>query len=132
MITSQQQVMQIAEIVVTPTTLHTPVGPIDRYRAHWTLGGAVPVSQSTPLWAEILAFILVLCTGFLSLLFLLVKDTDMWSSTLIVTDGRTTYTTMVYTRSTNEYVKIRDAITWASRPPPPGQTGQFALPGVTL
>lgn len=123
--------MQIAEIIVTPTTLHTPAGPIDRSRARWTLGGAVPVSQSTPLWATILAFVLMLCTGFLSLLLLLVKDTDMWSSKLIVTDGQTTYTTTVYSRSTSEYYKIRDAVAWAQRPPqaPPGRTGQYALPG---
>lgn len=125
----RQHVMQIAEIVVTPTALQTPVGPIDRYRARWTLGGAVPVSQSTPTWASLTAFLLMLCTGFASLLLLLVKETDLWSSTLIVTDGQTTFTTIVYSRSTSEYYEIRKAIAWAQQPPqPPPQTGMLALP----
>jgi hypothetical protein len=88
--------VQIAEIVVTPTTIQTPVGPIDRSRARWALAGAVPASQSTPAWASVTAFLLMLCTGFASLLLLLVKETDLWSSTLIVTDGQVTFTTQVY------------------------------------
>jgi hypothetical protein len=127
----QEAVMQIAEIVVTPTVLQTPAGPIDRARASWNLGGAVPISKSTPQYLVITAVCLIFCTGFLSLLLLLIKEDDMWSSTLVVTDGRVTYTTTVYSRSTSDYEAIRAAIAWAQRPiqPRPHQTGRLALPG---
>lgn len=122
--------VRVGEIGFDDTTVYTPVGNLDRYRTHWTLGGATPVSESCPNWAQALAIVLIPCTGFLSLLFLLMKETDSWSSTLRVTDGRITFDTMVYSRSRSEYLGIRNVVAWAQRPPqpPPGQTGRFALP----
>jgi hypothetical protein len=123
------RLVQIAEITVDETNVYTPFGPLDRSRARWFLGAAVPVSQQCPNWAQILAIVLIPCTGFLSLLFLLVKETDSWSSTLRVSDGRITFDTTIYSRSTREYLNIREAVAWAQRPPqPPGRPGQLALP----
>jgi hypothetical protein len=121
--------MQIAEIGVDDTTVYTPMGALDRQRTHWSLGGATTASESCPGWAIALAIILIPCTGFLSLLLLIVKEPNTWSSTLTVTDGRTTFTTTVYSRSTEEYLQIRNMVAWAQRPPQvPGQPGLYALP----
>jgi hypothetical protein len=121
-------VIQIAEIGVDDTTVYTPAGNIARGRTRWFLGAAVPVSQYCPNWAQALAVLLIPCTGFLSLLFLLVKETDSWSSELRVTDGTTEYRTTVYSRTTDEWVGIRNAVGWAQQPPTPGQPEPRALP----
>lgn len=121
--------IQIGEIGVDDQTVYTPVGPLDRYKAHWFLGGAMPFSQSCPGWAVVMAVVLIPCTGFLSLLFLMAKETDTWSSTLRVTDGRTAYETVVYSRSRSEYLRLQQVVAWARRPPQvPGQPGLYALP----
>lgn len=121
--------VQIAEITVDGPTVITPHGAIDRHSARWFLGGAVPVHSSTPSWATAAAILLALFTCLLSLLFFLVKEDDMWSSTLTVTDGRIAYSTTVYSRSTAEYEGIQAAIAWAqSAPGPPTSTDQLALP----
>lgn len=121
--------VQIAEIGVDDTMVYTPMGAILRQRAHWFLGAATPISHYCPGWAQALAILGIPCTGFLSLLFFLVKEPSAWSSDLRVTDGRITYSTTIYSRSTSEYLGIRNAIAWAQRPPQvPGQTGPYALP----
>lgn len=125
--------MQIAEITVDDTYVYTPYGPLDRSRTRWILGAAMPVSQSCPNWAQALAVLLIPCTAFLSLLFLLFKETDSWSSTLRVTDGRIIFDTVVYSRSPREYREIQHAVGMMQRPPqppmqPPGQMGPYALP----
>lgn len=120
--------IQIAEIGVDDTTVYTPAGNLARRSTRWWLGAATPVSESCPNWAQALAILLIPCTGFLSLLFLLVKETDSWSSTLRVTDGQTTYTTTVYSRTTDEWVGIRDAVGWAQQPPASSAPEPRALP----
>lgn len=125
----QQRLVQIGEISVDDTTVYTPVGTLDRRYARWSLGAATPVSESCPNWAQALAILLIPCTAFLSLLFLLFKETDSWSSPLRVTDGRISYDTTVYSRSTSEYLKIRNAVTWAQQAPgQPGPYAPYALP----
>ena len=120
--------VQIAEITVDGPTVLTPLGPMDRRAACWFLGGAVPSHSSTPSWAMAVAILGALFTCLLSLLLLLVKEDDMWSSTLTVTDGQITFTTTVYSRSTEEYEGIQAAIAWAQRLPGMPTTGQMALP----
>lgn len=120
--------IQIAEISVDGTTVYTPLGPLERSRTQWFLGAAVPVSESCPNWAQALAVLLIPCTGFLSLLFLLIKETDSWSSTLRVTDGRVIFDTIVYSRTTNEYLGVRNAVEWAQRPAAPNRPAPRALP----
>ena len=109
-------VTQIADIRVDATTIYTPLGPLDRGRAHWFLGGATPLDHTTPGWAVALAVVLIPCTGFLSLLLLLVKEVDSWSSELRVTDGRLTYATTVYSRSPEEYAQLGRIVAWAQQP----------------
>lgn len=123
-------VTQIADIRVDATTIYTPLGTIERGRAHWFLGGANPLNYATPGWAVIAAVVLIPCTGFLSLLFLMVKEPDSWSSELRVTDGRLTYATTVYSRSPQEYAQLGRIVAWARQPvySPPVTSPPWALP----
>lgn len=109
-------VTQIADIRIDATTIYTPLGAIERARAHWFLGGANPLNYTTPAWAVIMAVVLIPCTGFLSLLFLMVKEPDTWSSELRVTNGWLTYTTTVYSRSPREYEQLAKIVAWARLP----------------
>lgn len=111
------QPVQIAEITVDGTSVFTPRGTVDRRNARWFLGGPVPSHESTPSWATAAAILLAIPTCLLSLLLLLVKDTDVWSSTLSVTDGTVTHETTVYHRNPAQLQGIRDAIAWAQRVP---------------
>lgn len=122
--------IQIGEITVDDTNVYTPFGAIDRRNARWFLGGATPVSQSCPNWAQALAILLIPCTGFLSLLFLLVKEPDGWSSSLRVSDGRTDFSTTVYSRTRNEYLGIRNAVAWAQQPVPRQPPPRALPPGL--
>jgi len=115
--TSPRSVIQIADIRVDETTIYTPLGTLERGRAHWSLGGANPMSYTCPGWAITFAVVLIPCTGFLSLLFLMIKEPTSWASDLRVTDGRTTYATTVYSRSPQEYQQLGGIIAWAQRPP---------------
>jgi hypothetical protein len=115
-VTPPLPVTQIADIRIDATTVWTPLGPLDRGRTQWFLGAAVPMDSSTPSWATVLAVLLIPCTGFLSLLFLLVKETDTWQSDLRVTDGRTSYATTVYSRSPEEYESLGRIVAWARQP----------------
>lgn len=127
--TPPQAVTQIADIRVDGTTIYTPIGALERGRAHWFLGGANPMSYKCPFWAVTFAVVLIPCTGFLSLLLLMVKEPDTWASDLRVTDGRLTYSTTVYSRSTEEFQAISNVIAWAQQAPhsnPPTTT--WALP----
>jgi len=108
--------VQIGDIVIDGRTIQTPVGPFDRARTRWVLGGAFAMSQSTPAWATWCAYLLIPCTGFMSLFLLLVKETDAWSSPLRLADGIRVYDTTVYSRSREDYERIRGIVEWAQRP----------------
>lgn len=114
--TSTGQPVRVGDITISGTLIHTPVGAFDRGRTRWVLGGAMPFQQSCPTWATVSAYLLIPCTGFLSLLFLLVKETDVWSSTLRVADGIRIYETTIYSRSREDYERIRGIVEWAQRP----------------
>lgn len=118
----------IADIGVDDMTIYTPIGNLERARTRWFLGGANPMSYKCPVWAVIAAVALIPCTGFLSLLFLMVKEPAAWSSELRVTDGRLTYSTTVYCRSGDEYRSISHVVAWAQSPRTFVQPGQRALP----
>lgn len=109
--------VQIAEITVDGRTVVTPHGDIDRHAARWFLGDRVPWHSSTPSWATAAAILLAVFTCLLSLLLLLIKETDVWSSKLTVTDGRTTFDTTVYSRNNAQYEGIQAAIAWAQLGP---------------
>ena len=67
-------VAQIGEIQVTSSTVRTPAGQFPLRGSQWTVTDQWTAVQKIPAWAIVLAIVLIPCTGFLSLLFLLAKE----------------------------------------------------------
>jgi hypothetical protein len=85
-------IVQIAEIAVTSTMVHTPAGDIPLAGSQWQVSDYWFSSQRTPRWA-VLAAILGFCVlTVLSLLFLLIKQTVMQGTVQVtVTNGTRQY-----------------------------------------
>jgi hypothetical protein len=109
--------VRIAELGVDDTTVYTPYGPLVRSTVRWRVGPNLPVSRSCPWWVIVLSVLLAPCTGLLSLLGLLIRDVDRWGQTLTVSDGRISYSTMLYNRGPEELADIQRIIAWAQQPP---------------
>lgn len=120
--------VRIAEITIDGPTVITPRGDIDRSTARWFLGDRVPYHSSAPTWAKAAAVLLAIPTCLVSLLLLLVKETDVWTSKLMVSSGGTAFSTTVYSRNEAQHEGIRSAIAWARATPESPVTGQMALP----
>jgi hypothetical protein len=67
-------IAQIGEIQVTSSTVRTPAGQFPLRGSQWTVTDQWTAVQKIPVWAIVLAIVLIPCTGFLSLLFLLAKE----------------------------------------------------------
>ena len=67
-------IAQIGEIQVTSSTVRTPAGQFPLRGSQWTVTDQWTAVQKIPAWAIVLAIVLIPCTGFLSLLFLLAKE----------------------------------------------------------
>ena len=68
-------VAQIGEIAVTSSTVHTPSGDIPLAGSTWQVSDFWQTEQKTPTWAIVLAIVGFCVLTFLSLLFLLAKET---------------------------------------------------------
>jgi len=65
--------VQIGEIAVTDTRVHTPIGSYPLRGTTWTMSNQTFVTQGIPAWAIVLAIVFfIFCL--LGLLFLLVKE----------------------------------------------------------
>ena len=76
-------IAQIGEIQVTSSTVRTPAGQFPLRGSQWTVTDQWTAVQKIPVWAIVLAIVLIPCTGFLSLLFLLAKET-VYSGVVLV------------------------------------------------
>ena len=79
----EQVIAQIGEIQVTSTTVRTPAGQFPLRGSQWTVTDQWLANSKIPTWAIVLAIVLIPCTGFLSLLFLLAKET-VYSGVVLV------------------------------------------------
>lgn len=68
-------IVQIGEIGVTSTVVHTPAGDIPLAGSSWQVSDYWQHQQKTPTWAIVAAIAGFCVLTFLSLLFLLVKET---------------------------------------------------------
>lgn len=66
--------LQIGELSVTATTVHTPVGPIPLRGSQWTVHDQWVTEQKIPTWAIVMAIVGFFCLTVFSLLFLLAKE----------------------------------------------------------
>src|SRR5215813_3357297 len=68
-------IVQIGEIQVSSTTVHTPAGQFPLKGSQWTVTDQWMAEQKIPTWAIVCAIVGFFCLTFFSLLFLLVKET---------------------------------------------------------
>jgi hypothetical protein len=67
--------IQIGELAVTRSTVHTPAGPFPLRGSQWTVQDHWLADSKTPTWAIVLAIVGFFVVCALSLLFLLAKET---------------------------------------------------------
>jgi hypothetical protein len=85
-------IVQIAEIAVTSTTVHTPTGDIPLAGSQWQVSDYWFSQQRIPRWAIIMAIAGFCVLTVFSLLFLLVKETVMQGTVQVtVTNGTRQY-----------------------------------------
>ena len=70
----EQVIAQVGEIQVTSTSVRTPAGQFPLRGSQWSVTDQWIATTKIPTWAIVLAIVLIPCTGFLSLLFLLAKE----------------------------------------------------------
>ncbi|MBV1854156.1 hypothetical protein [Catellatospora tritici] len=75
--------VQLGEVAVTATTIITPAGEIPLRGSQWTVNDQFHSRQRIPSWAVVCAILLFFLLCFLSLLFLLVKETTYEGSVQI-------------------------------------------------
>jgi hypothetical protein len=85
-------IVQIAEIAVTSTTVHTPAGDIPLAGSQWQVNDFWFTQQRTPRWAVVAAIAGFCVLTVLSLLFLLIKQSVVQGTVQItVTSGTRQY-----------------------------------------
>ncbi|GIF18888.1 hypothetical protein BJ973_005934 [Actinoplanes tereljensis] len=85
-------IVQIAEIAVTSTTVHTPAGDIPLAGSQWLVNDYWHSQQRIPKWAIVLAIVGFCVLTVLSLLFLLIKETVTQGTVQVtVTNGTRQY-----------------------------------------
>jgi hypothetical protein len=85
-------IVEIAELAVTSSVVHTPAGDIPLRGSTWQVADHWFTEQKTPTWAIVLAIAGFCVLTFFSLLFLLVKQTVHRGTVLVtVTNGPLQY-----------------------------------------
>jgi hypothetical protein len=85
-------IVQIAEISVTSTTVHTPTGDIPLAGSQWQVNDYWFSSQRIPRWAIVMSIVGFCVLTVFSLLFLLVKETVTQGTVQVtVTNGTRQY-----------------------------------------
>jgi hypothetical protein len=85
-------IMQIAEIGVTSTTVHTPAGDIPLAGSQWQVSDYWFSTQRIPRWAIVMSIVGFCVLTVFSLLFLLVKETVSQGTVQVtVTNGTRQY-----------------------------------------
>jgi len=85
-------IAQLGEVSVTSSMVYTPSGAFPLRGSQWMVSDQWSVGHKIPTWAIVLAIVLIPCTGFLSLLFLLAKeDVYLGTVTVTITNGPAAY-----------------------------------------
>jgi hypothetical protein len=106
-------VVQIAEIAVTSTTVHTPAGEIPLAGSQWQVNDYWISQQRIPKWA-ILAAVAGFCVlTVFSLLFLLVKESVMQGTVQVtVTNGTRQYVARIPVRDQQAVATINQQVNY--------------------
>jgi hypothetical protein len=88
----EQVLMQLGDMTITNSTVHTPAGPIPLRGSQWLVQDHWTTEQKIPTWAIVLAIVGFFCLTVFSLLFLLAKETIYHGVvTVTVTNGGRQY-----------------------------------------
>jgi hypothetical protein len=106
-------IVQIAEIGVTSTTVHTPAGDIPLAGSQWQVNDYWFSQQRIPKWAIIAAIVGFCVLTVFSLLFLLVKETVMRGTVQVtVTNGTRQYVARIPVSDQNAVTTINQQVNY--------------------
>ena len=107
-------IVRIGEINVTSMTVVTPAGAFPLRGSEWHAADQWVTSQKTPTWAIVLAIVGFFCLTFLSLLFLLAKETVYTGSVLVtVRNGGAMYVARVPVMNPQQTQHIYNKVNYA-------------------
>lgn len=105
--------VQIGEMAVTATAVHTPVGPIRLRGSTWTVHDQWMTEQKIPTWAIVLAIVGFFCLTIFSLLFLLAKETIYRGHVQVtVTNGPRQYTAYLPVQSHSQVHYVHQQVNY--------------------
>jgi hypothetical protein len=106
-------VVQIGEIGVTSTMVHTPAGDIPLAGSTWQVAETWHAEQRTPTWAIVCSVCLFCPLLFFSLLFLLVKETVHRGTVQVtVTNGQRQYVGRIPVTDPDEVTHVHQQVNY--------------------
>lgn len=106
-------IVAIAEIQVTSTLVHTPVGDLALAGSRWQVTDHWINERRTPVWAKIVAFVGICLTAGLSLLLLLIKElVPQGTVHVTVMSGQHQYVARVPVRSESDVTSINQQVNY--------------------
>jgi hypothetical protein len=106
-------VVQIGELAVTSTTVRTPAGEIPLRGSTWMVSDQWLTEQKIPKWAIVMAILGFCLVTFLSLFFLLAKETVYRGTAQVtVTNGPLQYVARIPVRSQADVHQIHQQVNY--------------------
>lgn len=104
--------VQLGDIAVTDSRIHTPVGSYPLAGTTWMVTNQTYVTESIPAWAIVFAIIFfVFCL--LGLLFLLVKERRLYGTLQVSVQGpRLSYSTYIPVNNQLQIIHINQSVDW--------------------
>jgi hypothetical protein len=119
-VSAYPQSMQIGDFLVDATWVQVPGGRIPIAGTSWRLNDVTAYQRTTPTYAIVLALLLIPCTAFLSLLFLLMKESSVGGLATVELSSR------VMTFSTTVPIGDARGLDWLRHAVHQAQTWSFA------
>jgi hypothetical protein len=107
-------VVQIGELAVTSSVVHTPTGDIPLRGSSWLVSEQWMTEQKTPRWAIVLAVVGFCVVTFFSLFFLLAKETvRRGTAQVTVTNGPLQYVARIPIRTDVDLHHVHQQVNYA-------------------
>lgn len=106
-------IVEIAEMQITSTQVHTPSGDLPLAGSRWLVTDHWTSQRRTPMWAKITAFAAICFTGGLSLFLLLFKEqVAQGTVNITVTSGQQQYVSRVPVRHEDDVAAINQQVNY--------------------
>lgn len=93
---AEQVLLQVGDMTVTQSVIHTPVGPVSVRGSQWLVQDQWLEYRKIPTWAIVLSIVGFFCLTIFSLLFLLIKESYYQGTVdVTVTNGDRQYTSRI-------------------------------------